>query len=189
MFQVRRWFAMIETPSSEIGNARASSTQFEWIDLAPLLGGAGIGIRLARSALASTTLDWRLDGIVGVMVWLLLVPPAVAWVMLPWQFARRQASWSVETCLWLAIAACGLAWSELLLDGGVRLGAVARLAGGVTAFFLSPAVGLAALIVAALSVFRKPKTIAWTRWLAAALGMTIGAGWISFLVVMLPLRF
>jgi hypothetical protein len=180
---------MIETPSSEIGFARAPSSRFEWIDLAPLLGGAGIGIGLSRSALDSTTLDWRLDGIVGVMVWLLLVPPAVAWIMLPWQFARRQASWSVETSLWLAIAACGLAWSQVFLDGGARLGAVAKLAGGVTAFFLSPAVGVGSLVVAALSLFRKPRKNAWTRWLAVALGLVIAAGWGAFLFVMLPLRF
>jgi hypothetical protein len=40
-----------------------------------------------------------------------------------------------------------------------------------------------------MAIFRKPSTSAWTRWLAAALGMTIGVGWIAFLMVMLPLRF
>jgi hypothetical protein len=180
---------MTEAPPFQIGDADAQAARFEWVDLAPLMGGAGIGIGLARSALATTALDWRLDGIVAVMVWLLLVPSGVAWIMLPWQIARRRAGWSLETYLWLATAACGLAWSEVFLDGGVRLGAVAKLAGGVTAFFLSPALGLASSIVAARSVFRKPRINAWTRWLALALGMTIGAGWIAFLTVMLPLRF
>ena len=180
---------MSDVPPFEIGDADAGVARFEWVDLAPLLAGAGIGIGLARSTLATTALDWRLDGIVAVMVWLLLVPPGVAWIMLPWQIARRRAGRSLETCLWVAIAACGLAWTEVLLDGGVRLGAVAKLAGGITAFFLSPALGLASSIVAALSVFRRPRTNAWTRWLAAALGVTMGAGWIAFLTVMLPLRF
>lgn len=180
---------MSEVPPFEIGSAGARAARFEWIDLAPIAGGAGIGIGLARSALATTALDWRLDGIVAMMVWLLLVPPGVAWIMLPWQIARRRAGWSLESCLWLAIAACGLAWSEVFLGGGVRLGAIAKLAGGITAFFLSPALGVASLVVAALSVFRRPRTNAWTRWLAAALGMTIGAGWVAFLTVMLPLRF
>lgn len=180
---------MSEAPPREIGDADARVARFEWVDLAPLVGGAGIGIGLARSALATTSLDWRLDGIVAVMVWLLLVPSGVAWIMLPWQIARRQASWSAETSLWLAISACGLAWSEVFLDGGVRLGAVAKLAGGVTAFFLSPAVGVGSLVVAALSLFRKPRKNAWTRWLAVALGLVVAAGWGAFLVVMLPLRF
>ena len=176
--------------SSEINQATEPRTRrFAWVDLAALLSGMGVGIGLARSALATTKLDWRLDRDLAVMVCLLLVPPGIAWVMLPWLLARRRAIWSVEMGLWLAIAVCGLAWTEVWLDGGVRLGAGAKLVGGIGAYFLSPAVGIGSLVVAAWSLIRGPRNVAWSLWLAVALGLTLGAGWIMFLAVMLPLRF
>lgn len=172
----------IENPSE------ACSRRWRPIDLAPLLLGAGVGVWLVRSALAATPLDWRLDWDVGVMVGLLLCPAGVVWVVGPWLFIRRSAKWSLETGLWLALGLCGLAWTEVLLDAGVYLGAAAKFAGGTTAFFLSPAVALGAALVGLLSFVQQPRQYDWSRCLAIALGLTAGAGWIAFLAVMLPLK-
>lgn len=161
---------------------------FQPIDLAPLALGAGVGVWLVRSALATATLDWRLDWDVGVMIGLLLGPAGVAWIVGPWLFIRRPAKRSLEIGLWLGLILCGLAWAEVFLDAGVQLGAAAKFAGGTTAFFLSPAVALGAAFVGLLSFVQQPKQLGWSRGLAIALGCTAGAGWIAFLAVMLPLK-
>ena len=173
--------------ASEIDNPQAP--RFQWVDLAAILSGAGVGAGLVRAALATTTLDWRLDRDVAAMVSLLLVPGGVAWIMFPWLMVRRRTIRSAECGLWLALALCGLAWSEVFLDGGVRLGAVAKLVGGLSAFFLSPALAAGSLALAAWSLVRRDRKLAWSLWLAAFLGSTLGAGWVMFLFVMLPLKF
>ena len=174
---------------SEIDAAAPIPTRLAWVDLAAVASGIGVGLGLVRAALATTALDWRLDRDVVVMASLLLIPGGAAWIVFPWLTVRRRMVRLAESGLWLAIALCGLAWSEVFLDGGVRLGAVAKLVGGVSAFFLSPAVGVGSLAAAAWSLVRRKQATAWSLWLATIFGLTVGAGWIMFLIVMLPLKF
>ena len=184
---------------SEIDAAAPIPTRLAWVDFAAIASGIGVGVGLVRAALATTALDWRLDRDVAVMASLLLIPGGAAWIVFPWlmvrrrtvrrRTVRRRTVRSAESGLWLALALCGLAWSEVFLDGGVRLGAVAKFVGGLSAFFLSPAVGVGSLALAALSLVRRKQAATWSLWLATSFGLTVGAGWIMFLIVMLPLKF
>jgi len=179
---------------SEIDAAAPAPTRFAWVDLAAIASGMGVGAGLVRAALATTALDWRLDRDVVVMASLLLIPGGAAWIVFPWLMIRqgtfrRRTVRSADGALWLALALCGLAWSEVFLDGGVRFGAIVKLVGGLSAFFLSPAVGVGALAAAGWSLVRQKQATAWSLWLAVIFSLAVGAGWIMFLIVMLPLKF
>lgn len=175
--------------SQDADHAKARPPRFRIADLLMLGAGAGMSACLVKSALATTTLDWRLDRDVAAMVVLLLAPAGIAWVLAAWLLLGRRLRWSAEAWLWLASALVGLAWSEVLIDAGVHLGAAGKFLGGMIAFFISPALGLFALGAAVLSLRRGPGSVSWSLWCVIGLGLTTGAGWIAFLAVLLPLRF
>jgi hypothetical protein len=179
----------ISMPPDTVTAADSRSQRLRIADVLMLLAGAGVGLMLVNSALATTTLDWRLDREVAVMVVLLLAPGGIAWVLAPWLLLRRRLSWSAESGLWLAGALSGLAWCEVFLDAGLYLGSAGKLLGGIGAFFISPAVGLLALGAGLHALCRRPVNLSWSLWCAIAVGLTTGVGWLLFLAVLLPLRF
>ena len=155
-----------------------------------LLVGAAVSVVVVRAALATALLNWRLDADVAAMVIVLLAPSGVAWMGTAYlAFWRSRRRWSLGTWLWPAVAATSAAWSAVFLDGGMRLGEMGRLISGVTAMVVSPCVTLAAMVIGAVSLFRRQARYDWIHWSGVALGLITGAGWIWFLWIMLPLRF
>ena len=161
-------------------------TRSEWIALA---AGAAASVVLIHIAWSSSETNWQLDWDVPLMAAVVLAPagPAVA-VTLVKIVQRPLACWTWNTWLWPGLAIVGVAWVEVMLDGGLYLGPVGKLLGGVTAMLGTPALGVYATVGFAVHRFR-PSTAA--RPVDAAVLILIfvqlpGFGWL--LAVMLPTR-
>jgi hypothetical protein len=172
-------------PSQPPGSSRRGL----WLDCLLLTLGLGLGAVFVRLILATGKIYWGLDWDLAGMISLVVAPLGPALLAAPCLLWRKPArTWTAGEWLVPGAILTGLAWLEVFLDGGLYLGALAKLICGPTALLLTPALGLAALIAFPYSL-RRPAQYGFYHWLGLALSLLAAAGCVWFVLIMLKLRF
>jgi hypothetical protein len=160
-----------------------------WLDLLALALGAALSAWFIRLVLATGNIHWGLDADLALTISLLLAtagPALLGTPRLVW--LKRPRRWTIGEWLWPGTLITNLAWLVVWLEDGSRLGAVAKLVAGPIALLVTPALSLLAATMLPYSLARRGN-FGWRHWLGLVWALIGGAGCVTFVRIMLPLRF